>query len=315
MKFDFSDINLVPRMFNVDSRSECDTSLQFGRFTFTMPIVPANMECVVDKDVAIKLASSNNFYIMHRFGDTVKFSQDMKSLGLPVSISAGVNSDSYDLLNKLNDLEVIPDYITIDIAHGHSIKMKRMITFIKELFPSTFIIAGNISTQDAVEDLESWGADATKVGIGPGSACTTYPTTGFGSRGCQASIIRDCAAVAKKPIIADGGVKEPADIAKSLVMGATMVMIGGMLSGYKDSPGNTVEFNGKTFKEFWGSASQFQSNKSNRIEGKKVLVDYKDKSLLDEYQYLKECLQSAISYGGGLDLSCFAEVMYIGHTK
>lgn len=147
------------------------------------------------------------------------------------------------------------------------------------------------------------------------SACTTYPATGFGSRNCQASIIYECSKVAKKPIIADGGIREPGDISKSLVMGATMVMIGGMLSGYTDSPGNIVEYNGKRYKEFWGSASKHQSNKTNRIEGKKLLIDYKDSTLLEGYEYLKECLQSSISYGGGKDLSCFDQVKWIGHTK
>jgi GMP reductase len=189
--------------------------------------------------------------------------------------------------------------------------MEKMIKYIKENLPTAFIIAGNISSGDAVRDLEEWGADAVKVGIGPGSACTTWPSTGFGSRNCQASTILDCSLVATKPIIADGGIKVPGDIAKSLVMGATMVMVGGMLSGFKDSPGHLVNVDGKNKKEFWGSASQFQSGKSNRIEGTKLLIDYKDRSILDEMEYLEECIQSSISYGGGTDLSCFNQVKWI----
>ena len=315
MKFDFNDINLVPRKCIVTSRSECDTSLEFGKYRFNMPIIPANMECVIDDDIASILASNGYFYIMHRFGNTDGFVKKMKDLGLFVSISIGVNQDSYDLLESLYSQNLIPDYITIDIAHGHSILTEKMMIYLKSKFPNTFIIAGNISTTEAVIDLESWGADATKVGIGPGSACTTYPATGFGSRNCQASIIHECAKVAKKPIIADGGIKEPGDISKSLVMGATMVMIGGMLSGYSDSPGNVIEYNGKKYKEFWGSASAHQSNKANRIEGKKILIDYRDKTMIEGYQYLKECLQSSISYGGGKDLSCFSQVRWIGHVK
>ena len=310
MKFDFKDINLLPKKCIVSSRNECDTSIKFGNINFNMPIVPANMECVINEEIAINLATNNQFYIMHRFGDTEKFARNMKSMGLYISISIGVNSDSYNLLNSLYCQEIIPDYITIDIAHGHSISVESMIKYLKSTFKTSFIIAGNISTPEAVQDLENWGADATKVGIGPGSACTTYPSTGFGSRNCQASVIRSCAMVAKRPIIADGGIKEPGDISKSLVMGASMVMIGGMLSGHIDSPGNTLEYNGNKYKEFWGSASQFQSNKSNRIEGKRILVEYKESALLDEYQHLKECLQSSISYGGGKDISCFNHVEY-----
>ncbi len=315
MKFDFNDINLVPRKCIVTSRSECDTSVKLGSFTFNLPIIPANMECVIDEEIADGLAKNGYFYIMHRFGNTDVFIKKMKDMDNYVSISVGVNQDSYELLERLHNQNLIPDFVTIDIAHGHSISTESMLKYLKSKFPDTFVIAGNISTPDAVVDLESWGADATKVGIGPGSACTTYPATGFGSRNCQASIIHECSRVAKKPIIADGGIKEPGDISKSLAMGASMVMIGGMLSGYSDSPGNMVEYNGKRYKEFWGSASAHQSNKTNRIEGKKLLIDYKDSTLLEGYQYLKECLQSSISYGGGKDLSCFNQVRWIGHTK
>lgn len=174
-KFDFEDINLVPKKCVVSSRSECDTSLKFGNFTFKLPVVPANMECVVDEDVAINLASSGYFYIMHRFGvEPTSFISKMKGLNLVASISLGVNEDSYQMIEDIYLASVVsgdlylPDFITIDIAHGHSIKMEKMLKFIKEKLPTVFVIAGNISTQEAVKDLEDWGADALKVGIGPG---------------------------------------------------------------------------------------------------------------------------------------------------
>jgi len=311
-KFDFEQVNLVPRKCVVDSRSECNTSVKLGNFTFKMPIVPANMECVIDENTATRLAEGGYFYIMHRFKvNPVIFTSQMKTLGLVSSISLGVNEDSYQIVDELKSIGIEPDFITLDIAHGHSIKMEKMIKYIKKNLPTTFIIAGNISSGDAVRELEEWGADAIKVGIGPGSACTTWPSTGFGSRNCQASTIYNCSLVATKPIIADGGIKVPGDIAKSLVLGATMVMVGGMLSGFKDSPGHLVNVDGKNKKEFWGSASQFQSGKSNRIEGTKLLIDYKDRSILDEMKYLEECIQSSISYGGGTDLSCFNQVKWI----
>ena len=314
MRFDFDDINLIPKKCIVGSRSECDTSVEFGGHTFRLPIVPANMECVIDIDISIKLARNGFFYILHRFYDNdliLNFIEKMNYENLISSISLGVNQDSYDLVEEIINRNLIVNYVTVDIAHGHSVKMEKMLNFLKENLPNTFIIAGNVCTVEAVFDLERWGADAIKVGIGPGSACTTYPTTGFGSRNCQASTIYHCATVANVPIVADGGIKNPGDIAKSLALGATMIMTGGLLSGYADSPGQVVQIDGKQYKEFWGSASSYQSGKSNRIEGKKNLVDFKDQSIMDGLKHIEECLQSSISYGGGTNLTVFDNIQWL----
>ena len=313
MNFDFNNMNLVPKLCVVESRSLCDPSVQIGGRRFALPIVPANMECVIDTNLAIKLAKAGYFYIMHRFGNqTIEFAKCMKSQGLPISISVGVGKDSYVMLSQLEDDDLVPDYITIDIAHGHALSVKQMIEWIRSHFPHAYIIAGNVCTPKAVEDLESWGADAIKVGIGPGSACTTYNVTGFGSRGIQASSIAQCAMAARKAmIIADGGIKEPGDIAKSLALDAGLVMVGGMFSALIDSPGNTVELDGRQYKEFWGSASVHATGKKDRIEGTKNLVPLKSRTVLDEMAYLTECLQSAISYGGGRDVTCFKNIEYV----
>lgn len=312
--FDYNDMNLIPKMCIVNSRNECDTSTEFGPYKFKLPVVPANMECVMNEALAIKLAKNGYFYCMHRFNvDAINFAMIMKEHNLPISISIGVNSDAYSVIDKFVAFNISPDYITIDIAHGHSIKMKEIIQYIKNNFSSVFIIAGNVSTPDAVRDLESWGANAIKVGIGPGSACTTYNATGFGSRAVQASIVEICSKAAKSSkIIADGGISHHGDIAKSLVLGASMVMIGGMFSALVDSPGNTViGIDGRTYKEFWGSASAYQSNKTNRIEGTKKLLLMKSSGILDEMKHIEESLQSAISYGGGNKLACLNDVDYI----
>jgi GMP reductase len=185
--------------------------------------------------------------------------------------------------------------------------------WLRKILPETFLIAGNVSTPEAVVDLESWGADAIKVGIGPGSACTTFTATGFGSRGIQASVIYQCSLARKNAIIiADGGIKDPGDIAKAIVLGADMVMVGGMFSALTDSPGSTVRgTDGLLYKEFWGSASAFQSGKKDRIEGTKKLLPLKSHSVLDEMKYLQQCLQSAISYGGGNSLNALRTVKWI----
>jgi GMP reductase len=316
-RIDFSDINLIPRKCVVESRSECSTLIMLGTHTFELPVVPANMECVINDEIAERLASAGFFYVHHRFNTgAVAFTRRMKAHDLPSSISIGVNEDAYETLKALLAEDLYPDFITIDIAHGHSVKMEAIIKWIRTHFvgEQPYIIAGNVSTGAAVYDLEEWGANAIKVGIGPGSACTTYVATGFGSRCAQASVVAECAEARTNPatkIIADGGIKEPGDIAKALTLGADMVMIGGMFSALQDSPGSTVRGpDGHLYKEFWGSASAFQSGKKNRIEGTKKLMPLKQRSILEEMEYIKECLQSAISYGGGDDLTCFKDVQY-----
>lgn len=312
-RFDYHDINLIPKKCVVGSRSECDTSVTLGNYTFKMPVIPANMECVMNDELAIKLASAGYFYIHHRFNtNTLEFALKMKNLNLPISISIGVNEDAYNILKSLYDSNIKPDFITIDIAHGHSIKMQHIIEWIRHTYKDQpFIIAGNVCTPEAVIDLESWGADAIKVGIGPGSACTTYNATGFGSRNIQASVIKDCTnACIESVIIADGGIKDPCDIVKSIVLGAKMVMAGGMFSALIDSPGSVVRIDGQLYKEFWGSASAFQNDKKQHIEGIKKLLLQKQRTMLEEIAYLAECLKSAISYGGGNNLDSLKEVKY-----
>jgi len=313
--YDYKDVVLIPKMGIVDSRSQCNTSIKFGGFQFKLPVVPANMESVIDEDLAVKLAKNGYFYIMHRFGvDNIQFVRKMKSMGLISSISIGVNEDSYLQVEELISGDLVPDFITIDIAHGHSIKMKRMLEFLKSKNIKSFIIAGNVCTEEAANDLTMWGADCIKAGIAPGEACTTYQNTSFGSRGYQASMIRSLANHSGVPIIADGGIRQNGDINVALTMGATMVMIGGMLSCFQDSPGNVVIQNGVSYKEFWGSASQFQSGKKNRIEGTKILKVMKNKTLIEELVSIEEAIQSGISYAGGSDLSSFNNVQYIIKT-
>lgn len=315
--FDYTDMNLIPQKCIVESRRECDTCTKIGNYTFKLPVVPANMECVMNDDLAEKLAQNGYFYIHHRFNvDVIAFGKRMKSKNLPLSISIGVNDDSYEQVRDLIKNEIYPDFITIDIAHGHAIKMKKMLQWLRAEFPADhqpFLIAGNVSTKEAVYDLEEWGADAIKVGIGPGSACTTYTATGFGSRGIQASIVHECSKAKKKAlIIADGGIREPGDIAKSLALGADLVMIGGMFSGLTDSPGPTVRgADGQLYKEFWGSASMYQSGKSERIEGTKKLIPLQQLTILEMMKYIEECVQSAISYGGGKTLLTLKKVDWV----
>lgn len=310
--FDYSDVVLIPKKGIVNSRSECDTKVNLGGFDFNIPVIPANMESIIDEELCIKLSSNGYFYIMHRFNvDNIEFVRKMKSLGLYSSISIGVNDDSYRLIDDLISNDLVPDFITIDIAHGHSTKMEKILTYIKSLRIKSFIICGNICTTEAVDDLYRWGANCLKVGIAPGEVCTTYQNTAFGSRGHQASTVREISEYSSLPVIADGGIRQNGDINVALTMGAHMVMVGGMLSGMIDSPGSVIVKDGISYKEFWGSASQYQSNKKNRIEGTKMLKVMKNRRLLDELSTISESIQSGISYAGGNDLTSLRSVKYI----
>ena len=297
--FDYDNVLLLPRKCRVDSRSECDTSVQFGAHRFNLPVVPANMKTVIDEPIAQWLAANGYFYVMHRFDlDNVAFARTMRAKGLPVSISAGVKEADHATISELAANGVGADYVTIDIAHGHAESVRKMIGHIKEQLPTAFVIAGNVGTPEAVIDLENWGADATKIGVGPGKVCITRLKTGFGTGGWQLSALKWCARVATKPIIADVGIRHNGDIAKSIRFGATMVMIGSLFAGHEESPGQTVEVDGKLYKEYYGSASDFNKGEYRHVEGKRILEPIKG-HLADTLREMQEDLQSSISYAGG----------------
>ncbi len=309
--FDYDNILLLPRKCRVASRSECDASVTLGGRFFRIPVVPANMKTVVNESLAEWLAKNGYFYVMHRFDlDNVQLTKSMQSKGVFASISLGVKKTDYDTVDQMVVQKICPEYITIDIAHGHADSVKNMIGYLKQHLPNAFVIAGNVGTPEAIIDLENWGADATKVGIGPGKVCITKMKTGFGTGGWQLSALKWCARVATKPIIADGGIREHGDIAKSIRFGATMVMIGSMLAGHKESPGKTVEVDGKLFKEYYGSASDFNKGEYKHVEGKRILEPIKG-TLASTLIEMEEDVQSSISYAGGTKLMDIRKVNYV----
>jgi len=309
--FDYENILLLPRKCRVESRSECDASVEFGGRSFRIPVVPANMKTVVNQDICTWMAKNGYFYVMHRFDiDNVKFVREMHAHGVFASISLGVKQPDYQTVDQLAEAGLVPEYITIDIAHGHADSVKNMIGYIKKKLPASFVIAGNVGTPEAVIDLENWGADATKVGIGPGKVCITRLKTGFGTGGWQLSALKWCSRVATKPIIADGGIRDHGDIAKSIRFGASMVMIGSLFAGHEESPGNTVEVDGQLFKEYYGSASDFNKGEYRHVEGKRILEPVKGK-LGDTLVEMEQDVQSSISYAGGLKLMDIRKVNYV----
>lgn len=310
--FDYEDIQLVPNKCIVKSRSEIDTRIKFGPMTFNIPVVPANMQTVIDEKLAVWLAQNGYFYIMHRFDEDERlpFVKRMHDQGLFASISVGVKPKEHELIDELAAQNLVPEYITIDIAHGHSDTVIEMIKHIKQSMPEVFVIAGNVGTPEGVRELENAGADATKVGIGPGKACITKLKTGFGTGGWQLAAVRLCAKAASKPIIADGGIRNNGDIAKSVRFGASMVMIGSMFAGHEETPGEVVEQDGQKYKVYYGSASQYQKGQYKNVEGKKLLVPYRG-HISDTLREMHEDLQSSISYAGGKELMSLRKVDYV----
>jgi hypothetical protein len=169
----YDNIALLPRYSSLESRKEADTSAYFGLRKFKLPVIPSNMKCVMDEERAEWLSKNNYMYVMHRFDiSNYKF---VKKANIEnwktISVSIGVKQEDYDFLNIILAEGLRVDFITIDIAHGHCKLMKDIIEFIRPKFDNTVIIAGNVATPEGFDDLSNWGADAIKVGIGPGAAC------------------------------------------------------------------------------------------------------------------------------------------------
>ena len=307
--FDYEDVQLIPNKCIVNSRSECDTSIKFGPGRFRLPVVPSNMQTIIDESIAVFLAENNYFYIMHRFKPETRleFIQDMRARGLYASVSVGIKRRNMTLLTAGAD-GLVPEYITM------TLRSFRCCYTHDSLYQTT--PAGQLPDSRQCryacggQGLENAGADATKVGIGPEQVCITKLKTGFGTGGWQLAALRWCSKAASKPIIADGGIRTHGDIAKSIRFGASMVMIGSLFAGHEESPGITIEKDGKLYKEYFGSASEFQKGERKNVEGKKMFVEYRG-SLKDTLIEMEQDLQSSISYAGGNKLEAIRNVDYV----
>lgn len=317
----YSDVSLVPQYSEVMSRSNCNTSITIASHEFRLPIIPANMKSVINMELSKWMSENDYFYIMHRFGNdiTEDVAQANAENWKTISFSVGVQDADKDNLLKISKRGHRIDFITVDIAHGYSLMMKEMISHIKECMPKTIVIAGNVATPNAVVDLSNWGADIVKVGIGQGSPCTTKDKTGFTMP--MFTCVRQCGACyasrgdfdqgKKIPIIGDGGVKSNGDIAKSLVAGADLVMAGGLFASCVDSPAEFINIEGRAHKAYFGSASYENKGHANHIEGKLNSINISEMSYFEKLIEIEQDLQSAISYGGGSDLSCLKNVKHI----
>lgn len=298
----YKDVVLVPKYSTLESRSLASTSVILGSHVFKNPVVPSNMKCTIDNDTARVLSNNGYFYIMHRFSSTLEHIELANHENWPtVSVSIGVNDTEKILFDAIYDKFRV-NFITVDIAHGHHIKMKHMLDYLKKFKDNgTTIIAGNVVTKQAALDLFEWGADVIKVGIGQGYVCTTKDKTGFTMP--MFSCLREMSV--HIPIIADGGIRGNGDIAKAIAAGAKMVMSGSMFARLSDSPSATFKdpHTGETLKEYYGSASFYNKGNNKNIEGRRELVEADSLTYLEKMKEVEEDLQSAISYAGGSTLS------------
>lgn len=255
----YDDILLVPRKSEVRSRRNPNLDAKITKTkSLKIPIISANMDTVTEADMAIAMNELGGLGIIHRFlsiEKQVEHVRQVKESGATIiSASIGVNDDYKERAKALVEAGV--NLMTIDIAHGHSVQMLETLKYLKDTFAGIEVIAGNISTPDAAQELIEAGADSLKVGIGPGSMCSTRIITGCGVP--QLTAVAFCAEVGDAygvPVIADGGIKSSGDIVKALAAGAQTVMLGNLLAGTIETPGD-IKSGRKTYRGMASKAAQ-----------------------------------------------------------
>jgi len=307
----YDDVLLVPKYSNIRSRKEVDIGNDLGdNINLELPIISAPMDTVTESEMAYAMAMHGGLGIIHRYntinemGTMVRELHDTflkeKNMEPNIAIAVGVTGDF--IARASTAWENGANIVCIDVAHGHHILVKEAIQRIKiEFAEKLHIMAGNIATLEAFNDLADWGADSIRCNIGGGSICSTRTQTGHGMSGLQT--IFDCARTDRKAkIIADGGLRTSGDIVKALAAGADFVMLGSMLAGTDQSPGNLIQTtNGIKNKIYRGMASkeaqfdwkgEFSSN-----EGISTTIPYKG-NVKNILQNLKGGIISGLSYSG-----------------
>jgi len=328
----YDDVFIIPQYSDVTSRKEVDISVTIGKRTFEVPVINANMDTIASKDLAIKIANVGGLASLHRFQTVdeacVEFLQVIACVKEEyknnVFVSIGVNRDSQERFEKL--FMIGARNFIIDIAHGHCDQMKKIITWIRKNFPSEldrpYLMAGNVGTAEGVRDLALWGADAVKVGIGPGAVCLTKNVTGVTVP--MFSCVLECSKQieitnhnlgTKIALVADGGCSEIGDVCKAISAGADLVMVGKLFAGCKETPKPGI---------YRGSASQdvqktYRSDKEYlpTPEGKSISVELTGESSADIVNHIAGGLRSCYSYCGARNTEVFrSKVRYgIRHNK
>lgn len=292
IKLGFKDVMIRPKRSTLKSRKEVSLERTFkflhSPVTWSgIPIIAANMDTIGTFEIAKALSEEQLFTTIHKHYSTDEwsnfFNNAPNNIENHVAISTGIGKQ--DTVRLSNHIKSNPklQYICIDVANGYSEYFAGFVKSVRETYPEKVIIAGNVVTGEMVEELLLSGADIVKVGIGPGSVCTTRVKTGVGYP--QLSAIIECADAAHGlggQIISDGGCTTPGDVAKAFGAGADFVMLGGMLAGHDESGGETIEKNGEKYKKFYGMSSSTAMDKHSggvadyrASEGKTVEVPYR----------------------------------------
>ena len=316
IKLDYSDVLFRPKRSTLKSRKDVDLN---RKYTFKhsksswkgIPIIASNMDGVGEIEVAKKLSSQKLMTALTKQHDINQIGTIYKKNIFfdSIALSCGTSKDSYNRLNSI--LKKYPKFkfICIDVANGYSENFSNFVSEVRKKYPKKTIIAGNVVTADMTQELVLSGADIVKVGIGPGSVCTTRIQTGVGYP--QLSAVMECADAAHglgAHIIADGGCTCPGDVAKGFGAGADFVMLGGMLAGHKEGGGDIIEENGTKFIEFYGSSSEEANEKHygglanyRSSEGKKVKIQMKN-SLDSTIRDILGGVRSSCTYVGASSL-------------
>lgn len=266
--YSYNDVLLVPKYNRVQSRKLVDLKTKVTRnYEINIPLIAANMDTICESKMAIAIGKLGGLGVLHRFmtvEDQAKEVQKIKEENLIAAAAIGIK-DYETRVAALAQAGV--NIVVLDIAHGHSKYAGKTLDWIKVHFPKIDVMVGNIVTKDAAHYFLSKGADAIKIGVGPGSMCVTRIMSGAGVP--QITAIIDCYEETKGeiPLCADGGIRNPGDIAKAIGAGADTVMLGFILAGTEESPGEIIEKNGVKLKEYRGMASYNATIKKMQLDG------------------------------------------------
>ena len=316
IKLDYADVLFRPKRSTLSSRKDVELKRTY-KFKYSnhqwsgIPIVAANMDGVGEIEIAKNLAKFDIITCLTKQHDIKKIKRNsvVKEIFPHLMISTGTSSEDYKRLNVILKEFSFFEFICIDIANGYSDHFSKFVNAVREKYPTKTIIAGNVVTADMTQELVMNGADIVKVGIGPGSVCTTRIQTGVGYP--QLSAVIECADAAHglgAHIIADGGCTCPGDVAKAFGAGGDFVMLGGMFAGHEEGGGKKVKKNGSQFIEFYGSSSDTAMDKHygglsdyRSSEGKKVQLKYRGK-IKDTVLNILGGLRSSCTYVGAPSL-------------